>query len=155
MTFEIQKRVYGDPLHEIEKLQEAFSQILGGTSLPRWGDRNPGLFESVWGPAVDIYESKDDVIVRADIPGMKKEDIEISIQDDILVLKGERKAFEESEDHANLRTERSYGVFSRAFTLPAGVDTSKAAATYREGVLELKLPKNEESKPKEIHVAVK
>lgn len=154
MTFEIQKRGYWDPFHEMEKLQDALNQAFD-TSLLNWGGSRAGLLDRAWGPAVDIYESKDNVVVRADIPGMRKEDIEVTIQDNTLAIKGERKVFEEKKDQDNLRVERAYGAFSRAFTLPTSVDSSKVKAVYKDGVLELTIPKQEEAKPKQINVDVK
>lgn len=141
------------PFREIERLQEELNRAFDSTLRP-WGDGSTGLLDSGAGPAVDIYESHDELIVRADMPGMKKEDIEITVQGEMLTIRGERKEprLEAAEE---IREERSFGVFSRAFTLPAGVDASNVKAVYQNGVLELTLRKREEAKPKKIQIEAK
>lgn len=138
-----------DPFRGMQRLQEELNHI-----FEQWGDRRTGLLDRAWGPAVDIYESKDDVIVLADIPGMKKEDIEVTVKDQVLIIKGERKAQELPENVEELREERSFGTFTKAFTLPSGVDAANVKALYQNGVLELTLPKREDAKPKQISVKV-
>lgn len=110
--------------------------------------------EDAWSPSVDISETKDNLIIKAEIPGMKKDDIEISIHDSILTLKGEKKQEKEEKDINYHRIERSYGSFYRSFTLPTSVKADKVKATYKEGVLNITLPKTEEDKPKEIPINV-
>jgi HSP20 family protein len=110
--------------------------------------------EDAWSPSVDISETKDNLVIKAEIPGMKKEDIEISIHDSILTLRGEKKQEKEEKDVNYHRIERSYGSFYRSFTLPASVKADKVKATYKEGVLNITLPKTEEAKPKEIPINV-
>ena len=110
---------------------------------------------SGWSPAVDLYEDKDDFIVRAELPGMKKEDIEISLHEGALTISGERKSEEKFEDGEVHRTERFFGKFHRSFTLPKAVDGDKVKAAYKDGILTVTLPKTEEAKPKHIEVSVK
>ncbi len=100
-------------------------------------------------------EDKDQIVVKAELPGMSKDDIKLSMENGVLSIQGEKKEEHESREGGVLRRERSYGSFYRAFALPAGVDPSKAVASYKDGVLELKLPKKEESKPKSIEISVK
>jgi HSP20 family protein len=104
---------------------------------------------------VDITEEKDRVVVKADLPGMKQEEIAVEVSEGVLLIKGERKRESETKDAKTYRVERSYGSFLRSFTLPAGVDAAKVNAAYKNGVLEITLPKLAEAKAKQIKVEVK
>jgi len=106
----------------------------------------------VWNPAVDLYEDKDNVIVKAELPGLKREDIEVSLHDGALSISGERKAEEKVENAEVRRTERFVGRFQRTITLPASVKGDKVGAQYKDGVLTVTLPKAEEAKPRQIQV---
>ncbi len=109
--------------------------------------------ESQWIPPVDVSESDNEVIVKAEIPGMGRDDIKVSVKDDVLTISGVKKR-EERENGENWhRVERTYGAFKRVLTLPS-VDSEKVEATYRDGVLEIKLPKQESAKAKEIPIKV-
>lgn len=110
---------------------------------------------SGWSPAVDLYEDKDNFIVRAELPGMKRQDIEISLHEGALTISGERKSAEKFEEGEVHRTERFFGKFHRSFTLPKAVDGDKVKAAYKDGILTVTLPKTEEAKPKHIEVTVK
>lgn len=112
------------------------------------------LVGGTWVPPVDVAETQEKILVRAELPGMKQEDINIEFENGMLTLRGERK-LEKQEGVTWHRVERTYGAFSRSFTLPRTVDPEKIAATYREGVLEIEVPKREEAKPKQIKIAVK
>jgi HSP20 family protein len=108
---------------------------------------------SVWNPAVDVFEDKENVIVKAELPGMKKEDIEVSLHDGALSISGERKSetkFDNAEIH---RAERFVGRFHRAVTLPSEVKADKVKAQYQDGMLTITLPKAEEAKPKQIEIS--
>jgi HSP20 family protein len=107
-----------------------------------------------WTPAFDVYEEKDNYIVKAELPGMKKEDINVSIQDGELLISGERKS-ETKEDGAEVyRSERYFGKFQRAVSLPATVSAKEVKAEYKDGILTVTLPKSEEAKPKHIEIQV-
>jgi HSP20 family protein len=108
-----------------------------------------------WFPAVDVYEDKDNLMVRAELPGMKKEDIEISLHQGFLTLSGERKGQEKVEGAETYRSERWLGRFHRTISVPCGVVPDKVKATYTDGILTVSLPKAEEAKPKQIPVTVK
>jgi HSP20 family protein len=108
-----------------------------------------------WFPAVDVFEDKDSLLVKAELPGLKKEDIEISLHDGFLTLAGERKQEEQHEGAAVYRSERQVGRFQRSISLPCSVEADKIKATYNEGVLTVALPKAEEAKPKQIPISVK
>lgn len=107
-----------------------------------------------WGPAVDISDEKDRLTVKVDAPGLSKDEINVSIENDHLILQGEKKQEKEEKDKNYIRKERFYGSFQRIVQLPAAVDSSKVKAVYKNGVLELTLPKKEELQPKKIDVQV-
>lgn len=122
--------------------------------VPFWssfGDQSQ-LF-SGWTPALDLYQSNDNVIAVVELPGMRKEDIEISLHEDMLTISGERK-HETGPNDKTERTERYVGKFRRSISLPARVDASKVSATYKDGILTVTLPKAEEAKPRQIKVDV-
>jgi HSP20 family protein len=108
-----------------------------------------------WVPAVEMYEKADKFIVRAELPGMKREEIDVSVVGDILTITGERKAEAEIKDEDYYRCELCYGKFSRSVGLPAAVDPAKVDASYENGILEITLPKVEAAKPKKITVKTK
>jgi HSP20 family protein len=123
------------------------------TSLQDELDR---LFESPltgWAPALDVHEDKDSFSIRAELPGMKREDIEVSLQNGVLVISGERKEEKIAEGTEVHRQERFYGRFSRALTLPSAVAGDQVKAQYKDGILTVTLPKAEEAKPKAITVS--
>lgn len=107
---------------------------------------------SGWSPSLDLYQTTDNVVAVLELPGMRKEDIEISLHDGTLTIAGERKSSSSNGEKAE-RTERYVGSFRRSITLPARVDANKVSATYRDGILTVTLPKAEEAKPKRIEVA--
>ena len=107
-----------------------------------------------WTPALDLYQTNDDVVAVVELPGMRKEDIEISLHDGTLTVSGERKS-ESVEGEKAERTERVTGKFRRSITLPARVETDKVNATYKDGILTVTLPKAEDAKPKQIQINVK
>ena len=122
------------------------------TSLQDELDR---LFESPmtgWAPALDVYEDKESFSIRVELPGMKREDIEVSLQDGAIIISGERKEEKVHEDISIHRQERFYGRFTRALTLPMAVAGDKVKAQYKDGILAVTLPKAEEAKPKAITV---
>jgi HSP20 family protein len=140
------------PLRDLVSMQEEMNRLFDdffGRPLVRAEGT-----EGVWSPSVDVSEDKDNVIVRAEMPGMKKEEVKISIQDNVLTLKGEKKQEKEEKDANYHRIERSYGSFSRSFTLPTAVKADKVKASYKDGMLNITLPKTEEAKPKEIPVSI-
>ena len=109
---------------------------------------------SGWTPALDVHEDKDNFVVRAELPGMKREDIDVSLHDGALSISGERKTEKKYEEAEVYRTERFFGKFQRTVTLPAAVAADKVKAQYKDGVLTITLPKTEEAKPKQIDVNV-
>jgi HSP20 family protein len=110
--------------------------------------------ECRWCPAADISEDQDNIYVDVEIPGMKKEDIKVSLEHDVLSLRGEKKQEKDIKDENYHRWERNYGSFARSFELPASVQADKIKASYKNGVVHIQLPKAEEAKPKEIPIEV-
>ena len=120
--------------------------------LPFWsGFGRQGQLFSGWSPALDLYQNNDNIVAVVELPGMRKEDIEISLHEGALTIAGERKS-ESSNGEKAERTERYIGKFRRSITLPTRVDANKVSATYRDGILTVTLPKAEEAKPKQIQV---
>lgn len=119
----------------------------------RFTNADEDLVSGTWVPPVDVAETQDRILVRAEVPGMRQEDIQIEFENGLLTIRGERK-IEKSEQLTWHRVERIYGNFSRSFTLPRSIDAEKITASYREGVLEIEVPKREEAKPKQIRIAV-
>lgn len=113
-----------------------------------------GLTAGVWNPPVDVYETGDSIVLKADLPEVSKEDVDISVEGNVLTIRGERKREHEVKEKKFYRRERSYGSFTRSFTLPGTVDPDKIEAGFTGGVLTVTLPKREESKPKQIKVKV-
>jgi HSP20 family protein len=111
--------------------------------------------EMGWAPAIDVFEKEDKFVMKAELPGMKEEDIDISIVGDTLTIEGERKAESEVKEDDYYYCERSYGSFSRSIAIPSNVDAQKIEANYEDGVLEVSLPKTSKVKPKKISVSAK
>ena len=107
-----------------------------------------------WQPKVDITETKDTVVVKAELPGMKKEDLDLNISENLLTIKGEKKKEEEVKEKGYYYSERSYGSFTRTVELPKEVQTDKVRASFKDGVLEIRVPKTEEAKRKEVKIKV-
>jgi HSP20 family protein len=112
-------------------------------------------FGQAWVPPVDIYETEDhEVVLKAELPDLKRDDIQLTFENGVLTIKGERKVEQEVRRENFHRNERHFGTFSRSFTLPNTVDASRISAAYKDGVLTVRLPQREEAKPKQINVSV-
>ena len=108
-----------------------------------------------WSPSVDIFETENELVLKADLPEVKTEDIEVRVENQTLTVKGERKFERDESNRGYHRIERGYGVFERSFTVPASVDPEKVAAEYKNGVLTVKLPKKEAAKPRQVKIEAK
>jgi HSP20 family protein len=117
----------------------------------RWARREAMELEA---PAVDLFEDKNDIVIKAELPGMEKENVEVKLTDHMLTIKGEKKKEEEVKEENYYRSERSYGSFVRTLELPADVHADKVKASFKNGILEVRLPKTEEAKTKEVKVKV-
>ncbi len=139
------------PMRQMENIQDEVNRVFDSfftTPMRRRGEDMGN-----WLPDVDIVEDKDRIDVQVDLPGMEKEDVKVSVEDNILTIKGERKSYTEEKDKTYHQIERTYGKFTRSFSLPSTVDGSKIKANYKNGVLKIELPKAEAVKPKEIPVS--
>jgi len=139
----------GDLFSELTGIQQEMNRLFDGF----FGESRQDIAEGTWLPAVDVSESGMEIVVKAELPGMSKDDIELNLQDNVLTLKGEKKQEKKEEKENYHRVERSYGSFSRSFTLPADVDPEKVQATFKDGVLEITLSKVEEAKHKKIKIS--
>jgi len=131
------------------EMNRMFDQFFRGWDLSGFGPET-----GMWTPSVDLAETEENVIVKAEIPGIDPKEVDISIQDNNLIIKGEKKEEKEEKGKNYYRMERSFGKFSRSVELPSTVDTNNVSAECKNGVLEIKLPKKEELKPKQIQVKV-
>src|SRR5215204_5457501 len=139
-----------DPFRDLRTLQEEVNRLFS-TNLTR-GFGEEGIGRGAWNPSVDIYENKDQIVLEAELPGMNADDFELSVENNVITLRGERH-FEKKDDSDNYhRVERSYGSFTRSFTLPPTVSGEGVAAEYRNGVLRITLPKREEVKARRIEI---
>ena len=135
-----------DPFRELNALNERAGGFMGGN----W-DR--ALSTTTWNPSVDIFENDNEVVIKAELPGMDAKDIEVRLENNVLILKGERRFEKEAKEENYHRVEREYGVFSRSFSLPTAVNGDKITAEYKDGILKVLLPKKEETKSKPIKIA--
>lgn len=142
-----------DPFRDLISIQDRMNRLFEQT-LARTREEE-GSAASTWMPAVDIYETPDQVVMKAELPGLTREDIEINVRDNTLSLRGQRKFEKDVKEENYLRIERAYGSFQRSFTLPVTIQQDKIKAVFRDGVLELTLPKAEEARPKQIKIDVK
>lgn len=140
-----------DPLKELMDIQRETERLFDSTfdNLPTRLSR-----EAVWTPSIDVVEDQNALTIKADLPGVKQSDIEVSVSGDILTIRGERSPENDVKDKKVHRIERFYGSFARTMRLPDYLDTEKIKATYRDGTLEVSLPKTERSRPKQIKVDV-
>ncbi len=119
------------------------------------GADEPGLLNGTWAPAVDVAEGEESYTVKMELPGVNKDDVKITLESNVLTIRGDKKAENEVKEKNYHRTERSYGSFQRSFTLPTTVKNDRIDAVYKDGILTVTLPKAEEAKPKQIEVKVK
>ena len=139
-----------EPLREFSTLQNEMNRLFNtvfDAPAPAHGVARR------WMPAMDLVETKDHFVVRADLPGLTEGDISIELEDNVLTLSGERKAEHEDRQEGYYRVERAFGSFSRSLTLPRGVDADAVSATFDKGVLEVRIPKPEERKPRRISIS--
>jgi HSP20 family protein len=137
------------PFQQLSGLREEIDRLFESPLMPLAGAQP---FFGGWCPAIDLYEDKDNITFRCELPGMKKDEIEISLQEGVLTVSGERKLDAKLENAETHRSERFTGRFQRSVTLPAPVDADKIKATYKDGILTVLLPKAAEARPKQIQV---
>lgn len=140
-----------NPARDFQVLQNQLNSLFEPFAS-RFGLGDEDWSRATWVPPVDLEETSDKLILRAELPGMKADEIDIRFENGVLTLRGERR-FENSNNNRNFhRVERAYGSFARSFTLPSSIDTERVTANYQNGILELEMPKREEAKPKRIEV---
>src|SRR5712691_9288143 len=139
-----------DPFRDLRTLQQEVNRLFTG-NLPRSFD-DEGIARGAWSPSVDIYENKDHIVLEAELPGMKREDFDLSVENNVITLRGERHFEKKDETDSYHRVERAYGSFTRSFTLPNTVSAEGANAEYQNGVLRVVLPKREETKARRIEI---
>ncbi len=132
--------VHWDPFQDLFPMNRRFQPLAGA--------------DNAWTPAVDIIEKGDDLVIRAEVPGIERDAIEVKLEDNTLTLSGERVRETEADDTRAYRRERVYGSFVRSFSLPKTVDATRISATYKNGILEITVPKAEEAKPRKIDIKV-
>jgi len=138
------------PWREMTTLQNRINRLFDDPFLRI--SREDGDSMGMWNPSVDLYEMDDNFVIKAELPGVEKDNIAIDVKDRVLTLSGERSHDNEVKEENYYRRERSYGKFQRAFTLPADVESDKIKAEYKDGVLKIEVPKPEEVKPKQITI---
>ena len=141
-----------DPFRALqERMNRLFDESFGPLAFP--GEESLSL--SLWKPFCDIYETENEIVVKAELPDVKKEEVHVSIENNLLTISGERKFEEETKKENYHRIERRYGEFRRSFGLPTTIDAKKVSAEFKDGMLRVSLPKTEEAKPKQVEVKVK
>ena len=139
-----------DPFRDLAVLQDRMNRLFNETYTPRHSDDL--MNRGTWTPAVDIYEGEGALVLKAELPDMRREDIDVSVENNTLTISGERKLDHEIKQENFHRIERAYGSFVRSFSLPNTVDAGKIAAEYKNGVLTVKLPVRDEAKARQIQI---
>jgi HSP20 family protein len=139
-----------DPFRDLGTLQDRMNRLFEDASRGTRGGEP--TITAAWSPAVDIYETENEIVVRAEVPGVERNDIQLNLENNVLTLKGERRFEKDTKEENYHRIERSYGSFSRSFSIPATVDESQIGADYKEGILTITLPKTQKAKPKQITI---
>jgi HSP20 family protein len=144
-----------EPFRDLVGLQDRMNRLFDESyrGLNRGADEDWAL-GGAWAPAVDIYEQEGNIVLKAELPGVDAKDVDVRVENNVLTLRGQRKFENEVKRESFHRIERSYGNFTRSFTLPSVVDTENIKADYRDGVLKVTLPQREEAKPKQISINV-
>lgn len=144
-----------DPFRELEEMQNRLSSFFGRRiPLLRGGDEGEEFTRTKWAPRVDIAEDEKEYVINAELPGVRKEDVKVTVESGVLSISGERKTEKEEKGKKYHRVEQTYGTFIRSFTLPEGSSGEKISAEFRDGILKVRLPKDEKAKAKAIEVKV-
>lgn len=142
-----------DPFRELEEVSDRLNRMFARPAM-RTGNGKETMIVADWTPSVDISETEGEYQIKAEIPDVKKEDVKVTLEDGVLTIQGERKQEKEDKGKKFHRIERSYGSFVRSFSLPDVIEEEKVKAEFKDGVLNLHLPKSEKAKPKAIEVKV-
>ena len=142
-----------DPFRELEDMSYRLNRMFSRPALPQANGKET-MIVADWVPSVDVSETDGEYQIKAEIPDVKKEDVKVTLEDGVLTIQGQRKQEKEDKDTKYHRVERAYGSFVRSFTLPDLIDEQRVKAEFKNGVLNLQLPKSEKAKPKAIEVTV-
>jgi HSP20 family protein len=143
-----------DPFRELEDMSDRLNRVFGRLPARLQEGGREAMTVSEWTPTVDISETDREYVIKMELPEVKKEDVKVTVEDGVLTIQGERRMEKEEKGKKYHRVERAYGSFVRSFTVPDQVDESKVTAEFRDGMLNLRLPKSERAKPKAIDVKV-
>ena len=143
-----------DPLRELDDLQTRLSSLFGRAPIRKDGAKQEALRVAEWAPLVDITEDEKEYLIKAEVPEVKKEEVKVAVQNDVLTISGERKYEQEEKTKKYHRLERAYGSFARSFTVPEDADPERVSADFKDGLLKVHLPKSEKARPKSIEVQV-
>jgi HSP20 family protein len=143
-----------DPFKELDDLQSRLSTLFGRAPVRKDGGKDEAMTVAEWAPLVDIVEDDHEYLIKAEVPEVKKEDVKVTVQNGVLSLVGNRKFVKEENDKKYHRVERAYGSFVRSFSLPEDADENKVSADFKDGVLQVHLPKSEKARPKNIEVKI-
>jgi len=143
-----------DPFKELDDLQNRLSTVLGRAQVRKEGSKDEAMTVAQWAPLVDIVEDENEYLIKAELPEVNKENVKVTVQDDVLTITGERRYEKEENGKRYHRVERAYGSFARSFALPEDADGDKVAADFKDGVLKVHLPKSAKAKPKSIDVKI-
>jgi len=138
-----------DPFESLLRFQDDLSRAIG----PRTSQPREHVSTRVWSPVVDVYEDADAIVIKTDLPGVNQDEIDVEMNNDTLTIRGERKFDDEERRDKYVRIERQYGSFQRSFTIGVAIEADKIKAVYKNGILELTLPKAEATKPRKVQVA--
>jgi HSP20 family protein len=140
------------PYGAVASLQNSINKLFNDAFTRANVDEDFAL--SAWKPVVDIFDRDDAIVIHAELPGVKKEDVAIEVKDNVLTLRGERAESKEIKEDKYYRKERTFGSFHRAFSLPAAINPDTIKATFKDGILEIEIPKPEEQKPKQVKISI-
>ncbi len=139
-----------EPFRDLMAMQDRMTRLFDETLSRIW--KEEGMARTVWSPPVDILERKDELVLKVDLPDVNQNEIDIKVEEGTLIIQGERKFIKETSDESYIQIERPYGTFQRSFNLTRMIDQQKIKASYKDGVLQIVLPKREETQPKRISV---
>jgi HSP20 family protein len=145
--------LHQDSLRELENMSKRLNSVLAARNAPA-GERQETMASADWVPLVDVVETESEFLLLAELPGVRKSDVKLSIQSGVLTLSGHREQPEQGKGERHHRTERSYGRFARSFAVPDLVDEQKLSAEFKDGILTVHLPKAEKAKPRSVDVKV-
>ena len=143
-----------DPFKELETLEHRLATLFGRSPVRKEVSKEEAMTLAEWAPLVDIAEDAKEYLIKVELPEVHRDDVKVSVQDDVLLIAGERRFEKEEKDKKYHRVERAYGSFTRSFTLPADADPAKVSAEFKDGLLKVHLAKSEKAKPKSVEVKI-